>query len=183
MFTRCGDKLAVGAVCLAMLWLSACSRRTEEEPPEKKPSPKVGAMAMGVLDSDGAVEDIAGWAWDPVQPNTPIEVDIYADGKLHGTMLADHDRHDLISEGKGNGKHGFDYPFPESMRDGKPHRISVRIGGTDRELVRSPRSLTFKPPPAENEQVPAAKAEPSDKKDKTKATEGKKSEVQKGAGK
>jgi hypothetical protein len=69
---------------------------------------------------------VAGWAWDPRQPYTPLAVDIY-DGKIKlDTITADWFREDLRVAGIGKGAHGFVYHIPDSLRDGKPH--SIRVG-------------------------------------------------------
>ena len=73
---------------------------------------------------------IAGWAWDPQQPNTPISVNIYADDNLVATVSADQFRQDLLDAGIGNGVHGFSLATPESLKDGQPHQIGAdRLGG------------------------------------------------------
>jgi Protein of unknown function (DUF616) len=77
---------------------------------------------------------IAGWVWDPRQPDTPLAVDIY-DGKTKlDTITADWFREDLRAAGKGNGAHGFIYHVPDSLRDGKPHSIRVAVAFTKDSL-------------------------------------------------
>src|SRR6266568_2042221 len=74
---------------------------------------------------------ISGWAWDAFQPNTPISVDIYADGVLLATVLAGNFRQDLVSIGVGNGNHGFSFTPPASITSyGTPHGIQVKFSGT-----------------------------------------------------
>jgi hypothetical protein len=116
--------------------------------------------ATGYLDSEGTVEEIAGWAWDPTQPNTPLHVDILDNDKLLRSLLADEYREDLEKDGKGNGKHGFLIPFPEHLRDGKPHMIRARIADVNIELQDSPRALTWGIRAEKKEAEPA----PSDKR-------------------
>ena len=55
---------------------------------------------------------ITGWAWDSLQPNTPINVDILSDEVLITTIAADQFRQDLLDAGKGNGVHGFSLATP-----------------------------------------------------------------------
>jgi len=128
-------RLALTAVCLAALCLSACSK-----------SKKVSAEATGFLESEGTVEDISGWAWDPAQPDTPIRVEIFAEDKLLDSLLADEHREDLVKDGKGNGNHSFEYTFPAYLRDGKAHLIRVRIADVNIELANSPQLLTGRQP-------------------------------------
>lgn len=71
---------------------------------------------------------IIGWAWDRTAPNAAILVDIY-DGNtlIAGGVLANQFRQDLLNAGKGNGSHGFSIATPASLKDGKPHSISVKF--------------------------------------------------------
>jgi hypothetical protein len=89
-------------------------------------------------------EQIGGWAWDKNQPDTPIKVDIYDGDKLIGTATADVFRKDLQDEGMGNGKHGFSYPTPDSLKDGKPHTVRVKTSGTNIEIGGSPKVVTLR---------------------------------------
>jgi hypothetical protein len=88
---------------------------------------------------------IAGWAWDPKRPNSPIKVEILADDESIATVTADLLRADLLREGIGDGKHGFQYPLPANLKDGRPHLIRVRIAGANTDLKRTPRSVTVPP--------------------------------------
>jgi hypothetical protein len=122
----------------------------------------VSKEATGYLDSEGTVEEIAGWAWDPTQPDTPIKVDILVNDKVLSSVLADMYREDLAKDGKGNGKHGFLIPFPEQMRDGKTYTVKARVADVNIELQDSPRALKWgerrksdknegeKPPPTDS---------------------------------
>jgi hypothetical protein len=87
---------------------------------------------------------VAGWAWDPAQPDTPIGVDIYDNDSLLITVPADKFRNDL-AKFAGNGKHGFHYAIPPEIRDGKEHVIRAKITGTQIELKNSPKKVTLKP--------------------------------------
>jgi len=73
---------------------------------------------------------IAGWAWDATQPNTPITVDLYDGSTKIATALAAAYRGDLKASGMGNGNHGFFYPTPASLKTGTAHTVSVMVGGT-----------------------------------------------------
>lgn len=88
----------------------------------------------------------AGWAWDWYQPNTPVSVDIFADGMKVATVSANQYRGDLAVPGDvdhyyGNGFHGFQWGLPEYLLDGAQHTISIRYAGTSQELAGSPRTL------------------------------------------
>jgi membrane protein involved in D-alanine export len=97
----------------------------------------------GALDT-ASYGRISGWAWDAARPSTPISVDVYEGETRLSTVLADRPRPDLLESGKGDGRHGFIYPVPDSLKDGKLHVIRVKIGGTDIDLKNSP--ALFRPP-------------------------------------
>jgi len=124
--------------------MGAAKQHAVAEKP-KKPI-HVSGDVIGTLGAKGKVTSIFGWAWDPTQPDVPVAVDIYEGKTLLGTVLANKLRPDLVKLTKDNGKHGFSYPFPVDLRDGKPHSISARISGANIELRSSPQSLTFVPP-------------------------------------
>ncbi len=85
---------------------------------------------------------ISGWAYDKNQPDTPLEVEIYDDNVLLTSATAATFRPDLLSAGKGNGRHCFDIVVPAFLKDGKPHLILVKVTGTTFYLNNSPRKLT-----------------------------------------
>jgi hypothetical protein len=84
-----------------------------------------------------------GWAWDRTQPDVAIKVDVYDGTKLLASVTAAGFREDLKSAGKGDGKHAFNYAFPQTLHDGQSHTISVKYGGTTAELPGSPKTLVF----------------------------------------
>jgi D-alanine transfer protein len=111
----------------------------------------VSDEVIGVLDATGSVTAIHGWVYDPLQPNMPLRVEFYADEVLLGSTVADVHRDGLRQRGLGNGDHGFVFDIPERARDGKSHRVRLRLAGTSREVDGSPRTLIFArtvPPPA-----------------------------------
>jgi hypothetical protein len=83
-----------------------------------------------------------GWAWDQNKPNTPINVDIYANYIYVGTAPANQFRQDLFNAGKGNGYHAFAFVVPSYLKDGQLQNISVKFGGTNTQLIWSPRPIT-----------------------------------------
>jgi hypothetical protein len=94
----------------------------------------------GALDGVSA-EGISGWAWDSKRPDSPIKVDIFDGDAKVATVTADEFREDLLKAKIGNGKHGFGYPTPARLKDGKSHTIRVTVAGTDKELDGSPQTL------------------------------------------
>jgi hypothetical protein len=88
--------------------------------------PASSCAFQGVLESSSCT-DVRGWAWDPMFPNTPISVDVLADGVYVGTIPANQFRQDLVTSGRGDGRHGFIWPLPAALKNGRPHRITVRV--------------------------------------------------------
>jgi hypothetical protein len=87
-------------------------------------------------------QTVLGWAWDKDHPDDPVSVDILDGTTALATVKADVARGDLASAGKGNGKHGFTYSLPSSVRDGKPHVIHVTLSGNSADLGMSPKTIT-----------------------------------------
>ncbi len=63
-----------------------------------------------------------GWAWDPSQPDEPVEVEIYDGESLLGTVRADLPRHDLAAQGIGDGRHAFQLELP-ARASGNPANL------------------------------------------------------------
>ena len=89
---------------------------------------------------------IAGWAYDPAFPNSPISVDIFDGATFIATVAADRFRQDLVNAGKGNGFHGFSWPVPASLKNNQPHSITVKFAGSETALNSTPRTITCAPP-------------------------------------
>jgi hypothetical protein len=96
---------------------------------------------QGVLESATCTE-VRGWAWDPMFPDSPISVEVLVDGVPAGTVPASELRTDLLASGKGDGRHGFTWPVPASLRNGKPRRITVRIAESTDPLAGKRRTIT-----------------------------------------
>jgi hypothetical protein len=79
-------------------------------------------------------QNIAGWAWDQNNPNTPINVDIYDGTTLIATVAANAFRQDLANAGIGNGVHAFSFATPASLKNGQSHTIRVKFAGTSTDL-------------------------------------------------
>ncbi|HEX3530483.1 MAG TPA: hypothetical protein VH988_25760 [Thermoanaerobaculia bacterium] len=78
-----------------------------------------------------ACTGVSGWAWDPMFPSSPVSVDVLVDGVFQQTIPADLFRQDLVTAGRGDGRHGFVWPIPAALKDGRQHRITVRFSGSD----------------------------------------------------
>lgn len=118
------------AACLGLL--AACDKpaKVRKTPPSSSTEPDIEASYSGNLDSADS-ERAELWAWDELRPESPLKVDIYDGEKFLATVTADAFRKDLKDNKKGDGKHGYTYEMPESIRDGKPHIITAKISGTD----------------------------------------------------
>ncbi|WP_185731360.1 putative Ig domain-containing protein [Larkinella rosea] len=77
-----------------------------------------------------------GWAWERANGNAVVSVEFFDGpsidaGTLIGTVAANIFRQDLLNAGKGNGVHGYDFPVPESIKDGQNHIIWGRVVGSE----------------------------------------------------
>lgn len=84
---------------------------------------------------------VRGWAWNSMQPDAPVEVEVLDGGTPVMAVLADLYREDLVKAGKGNGLHAFDIELPGSLCDNRPHEIRIRVRGVGYELRGGPKTL------------------------------------------
>jgi GT2 family glycosyltransferase/glycosyltransferase involved in cell wall biosynthesis len=104
------------------------------------PQQLAAAHGIGTVDEVTAGR-VAGWAWDPAQPDASVQVDVF-DGDEHlTTVRAGLDRPDLQALGMGNGRHGFAIEFGPAVLPLALHRIHVRRRADGTELHRSPWTL------------------------------------------
>jgi hypothetical protein len=66
-----------------------------------------------------------GWALDP-EAATPAEIEVFIDGEPIGRGLANRYRADLEQAGLRDGRLAFSIEIPETLRDGREHRIELR---------------------------------------------------------
>lgn len=118
-------------------FFAACSPSTPDSQINKVAGPPVYEGFHDITNCNG----IMGWAWDKNQPDAPIQIDIYEGDKLLATVTANEFRQDLLSASIGNGKHGFTYPVPPRLKDGKPHVIRMRYAGTTIDLSNTPKEI------------------------------------------
>ncbi len=88
--------------------------------------PASSCALLGKLESASCTQ-VAGWAWDPMFPDSPTSIDVLVDGRVYATVPADQYRADLQAAGRGDGRHGFVWPLPSALRDGRRHRITARF--------------------------------------------------------
>ncbi len=106
-------------------------------------APAGNPPATGSFDT-GDCNQLAGWAWNPAQPDTPISVDLYAGATRVATVLANTYRADLKQAGVGNGNHSFFYPTPAALMTGTAQTVTLKVGGT--ATVVGTRSVTCQTP-------------------------------------
>jgi peptidoglycan/xylan/chitin deacetylase (PgdA/CDA1 family) len=88
---------------------------------------------------------IAGWAYDPSRPDRVVAVDVYDGGTRVARIDASAFRPDLLAARKGDGRHAFELPVPDRLRDGNAHTIAVRIAGTEITLAGTPHEIRCRP--------------------------------------
>ncbi|HEV2362980.1 MAG TPA: glycosyltransferase [Caulobacteraceae bacterium] len=107
-----------------------------------------GLTLAGVVEL-ATSEELAGWAWDPANPSSPVIVEGIDGTETIFSVLADEPREDLLAAGLGNGRHGFrvkpaSWLFERSRNDvvirrahdrqalfGSPARVEVPEKGLD----------------------------------------------------
>jgi hypothetical protein len=68
---------------------------------------------------------VEGWAENVDHPEAPVCLDIYADGRLIGQVLANRFREDLKRAGIGSGHHSFAFTPPDGLAFA-PNAVEVR---------------------------------------------------------
>jgi hypothetical protein len=84
--------------------------------------------------------EIRGWAWDPMFPTSPINVEVLVDGVYAATVPADVLRPDLVGT-RGDGRHSFVWPIPAALRDGRSHKVTVRFAESTDLLAGKPKPI------------------------------------------
>jgi hypothetical protein len=84
---------------------------------------------------------IAGWAFNPAEPETPLWLECVIDDRPPVRFLANMLRGDLQREGVGTGRYGFHLSLPAPLDPTQPHQVTVRRESDGRILRNSPRLL------------------------------------------
>ncbi|MFS2013737.1 hypothetical protein ACCD06_28355 [Azospirillum sp. CT11-132] len=79
-----------------------------------------------------------GWAFDEHAPGRSSLLDVEVDDTHVATVPCNQPRPDLAQFLPDDGCHGFQFPLPASLFDGRPHRIAVRFSNTARHVTGSP---------------------------------------------
>ena len=125
-------RLSVVAFAAFGSLLLACSSSPEKTPP---------ATVEGNHEVMSCNE-IVGWVWDRNRPDVPLSVIILDGSTPLATVTADVLRGDLVTAGKGNGRHGFSYVVPASLKNDQPHEIRIMESVTGIRLSNTPQQLT-----------------------------------------
>jgi GH25 family lysozyme M1 (1,4-beta-N-acetylmuramidase) len=113
------------------------------------------AAPIGWIDGADCAAGITGWAQDPSAPDAPIAVHLYFDGPAGdpaaiGIPLTAGNHRDDLCAAIGSCNHGFAFPIPASLQDGKAHPVHAygidTAGGNNPELSGSPLTFTCAPP-------------------------------------
>jgi hypothetical protein len=54
------------------------------------------------------------------------------------TIVADQFRENLRNAGYGNGRHAFRVQTPPQFKDGRPHKLSFSVTGTNKKITPTP---------------------------------------------
>lgn len=89
-------------------------------------NPLLGCRVVGMHSAIGALDvverapagvRVAGWSFDPDQPQAPVDVHVYVDGRLVHGMVADGSRTDVARVFPAAGaRHGYDVIVPADAR-------------------------------------------------------------------
>jgi hypothetical protein len=86
----------------------------------------------GAIDVADAMR-IAGWAYDPREPNAQLDVQLFLNGQFVATRRADELREDLVRAGAAqNAQHGFTFSVPALQLAAGRYSVTVyavRAGG------------------------------------------------------
>ena len=93
----------------------------------------------GAIDVADAAR-IAGWAYDPREPNAHLEVQLFIDDQFVAVRQADEQREDLVHAGAAqNSQHGFTFAVPSLHLPPGKHKITVYAlrsgGGKNKSLL------------------------------------------------
>ena len=90
---------------------------------EKHYSHKKHSDFLGSID-EITHQNISGWAINPNKPHEPVIINVWQNGQILATQLANKKRIDLEEAGYGDGKHGFVISLPE-FQDNSPINLTV----------------------------------------------------------
>jgi hypothetical protein len=86
-----------------------------------------------------STDHVEGWAWLPSHGEARLPLTIWVDSRMIGRTVARDYRPDVHAVGKGDGRCGFRFCFPECDRPRSGSSVSVTVADTPRQLPGSPR--------------------------------------------
>src|SRR5438045_2496357 len=92
----------------------------------------IPAPWIGFVDPPRA-GSLVGWVASS-EPGVRLVVDLFVDGSLADTTVADEFRPDLRDAGYRDGRFGFQFYVPEQYLDGGDHDFDIRVRDTDIEF-------------------------------------------------
>jgi O-antigen biosynthesis protein len=107
--------------------------------PNKPGAPN--ARPIGNLDRV-SFHEIAGWVWDPENPQQPVDIEILDGDVVVLKVVADQLRSDLADAGIGTGHHGFAIQNLGGVLPLSRHRVRVRRATDGKDLPHSPVTIT-----------------------------------------
>jgi hypothetical protein len=95
------------------------------------PDAPADIQLSGYVDGPDAKWRIVGWARPTQGDDKRVEVRLAEDGIDLSAARAERFRGDLLAAGIGDGHYGFLLPLPAKLFDGKRHKLSVHVHGTN----------------------------------------------------
>ena len=121
--------ITLAATCL---FLAACTplgpSSGTSESRSSSPAPAVTTSASpyyGAVDFRDC-QEVRGWVWNSLAPETSLKVEFYIDDKLTEGQTAQTTRPDLVNK-VGTGRYGFTFKIPSAYRDSKSHAVKVKV--------------------------------------------------------
>ncbi|MDZ7814365.1 MAG: glycosyltransferase [Ideonella sp.] len=101
-------------------------------PTTPRPPPMPGAVDIATPDA------LAGWAWDPSNPDEPIDVEVLDGDTRLAVVRCDLQRPDLVKFGSGGCRYGFRIALGRTLLPLARHTLTVRRMTDGVELAKSP---------------------------------------------
>ncbi|GAB3896682.1 hypothetical protein GCM10028803_14540 [Larkinella knui] len=110
------------------------------------PPPAPAANFDGYLTQEANCNTLSGWAFDRTNVNAVVTIEFFdgpsiAAGTPLGSIPANVFQQHLKDAGKGNGIHWFDFPIPESIKNGQNHTIWARVQNSEFILKWAPKTI------------------------------------------
>jgi cephalosporin hydroxylase len=104
-----------------------------------------GGGVAGYIDRFGP-ERVEGWAQYQTDKAARVTIELWEDGAAIGTVTADQWRKDLEETRQGDGRWSMGAAVPEALRDGRVHRLELRLAGQMAPVLDHPVAVQFARP-------------------------------------